>query len=60
MTFSDFAFSPARGDLTFGERLLRRLNLDGPLLLAVAVLALMGLAILYGAKIGRASCRARV
>jgi len=50
MTFSDFAFSPAHGDLTFGERLLHRLNLDGPLLLAVVVLALMGLAILYGAS----------
>ncbi len=50
MTFSDFAFSPAHGDLTFGERLLHRLNLDGPLLLAVVILAFMGLAILYGAS----------
>ena len=32
MNPSDFTLSPARGDLTFGERMLRRLNLDGPLL----------------------------
>ncbi|MDE2235363.1 MAG: rod shape-determining protein RodA [Gammaproteobacteria bacterium] len=41
---------PARGEMTFGERLLRRLNLDGPLLVAVLILALIGLAILYGAS----------
>lgn len=50
MSFSELAYSPARGEMSFGERLLRRLNLDGPLLLAVVVLALIGLAILYGAS----------
>ncbi|HEY3859434.1 MAG TPA: rod shape-determining protein RodA [Gammaproteobacteria bacterium] len=37
------------GELSFGERLLRQLNLDGPLLVAIFVLCGMGLAILYGA-----------
>jgi rod shape determining protein RodA len=50
MTLGEFAFPHSRGDLSFGERLLQRLNLDGPLLLAIVVLALMGLAILYGAS----------
>ncbi len=50
MTFSELAYTSARGEMTFGERLLRRLNLDGPLLLAVVTLALMGLTILYGAS----------
>ncbi|MDE2196356.1 MAG: rod shape-determining protein RodA [Gammaproteobacteria bacterium] len=38
------------GELTLGEQLLRRLNLDGPLLVAVLALAVTGLAILYGAS----------
>jgi len=50
MIFNDFAFSPAHADRTIGERLLHRLNLDGPLLLAVVALAFIGLAILYGAS----------
>ena len=40
----------AMGELTLGEQLLRRLNLDGPLLVAVLALAVTGLAILYGAS----------
>ena len=39
----------AAGEMSFGERLLHRLNLDGPLLMAVLVLCGMGLVILYGA-----------
>src|SRR5579859_3276343 len=39
----------AAGEMSYGERLLHRLNLDGPLLVAVVVLCGMGLAILYGA-----------
>ena len=35
--------------LSFGERLLDRLNLDGPLLVAILGLCVAGLAILYGA-----------
>ncbi|MGB9429859.1 MAG: rod shape-determining protein RodA [Gammaproteobacteria bacterium] len=50
MIFSNFSVAALSGDLGFGERLLRRLNLDGPLLLAVVVLAVVGLAILYGAS----------
>ncbi len=50
MSFSELAYSTARGEMSFGERLLRRLNLDGPLLLAIVVLGLIGLAILYGAS----------
>lgn len=42
--------APRRGNISLGEQLLRRLNLDGPLLLAIVVLALTGLAILYGAS----------
>ncbi|HEV2322143.1 MAG TPA: FtsW/RodA/SpoVE family cell cycle protein, partial [Gammaproteobacteria bacterium] len=37
------------GEQTFGERLLDRLNLDAPLLVAVLALCVAGLAILYGA-----------
>jgi len=36
-------------ELSFGERLLDRLNLDGPLLVAILALCVAGLAILYGA-----------
>ena len=36
-------------ELTFGERLLGRLNLDAPLLVAILGLCVAGLAILYGA-----------
>jgi rod shape determining protein RodA len=36
-------------ELSFGERLLDRLNLDGPLLVAILGLCVAGLAILYGA-----------
>ena len=50
MTFSELSFMSARGEITFGERLLRRLNRDGPLLVAVLILAFIGLAILYGAS----------
>jgi len=39
----------AAGEMSYGERLLHRLNLDGPLLVAVVLLCGMGLAILYGA-----------
>jgi rod shape determining protein RodA len=37
------------GELSAGERLLYRLNLDAPLLVAILVLCSAGLAILYGA-----------
>ena len=37
------------GELTLGERLLDRLNLDAPLLVAILGLCVAGLAILYGA-----------
>jgi len=37
------------GELSFGERVLYRLNLDGPLLVAILTLCSVGLAILYGA-----------
>ena len=37
------------GEQTLGERLLDRLNLDAPLLVAVLALCVAGLAILYGA-----------
>jgi rod shape determining protein RodA len=37
------------GELTLGERLLDRLNLDAPLLVAILALCAAGLAILYGA-----------
>ncbi|MGH8398952.1 MAG: rod shape-determining protein RodA [Gammaproteobacteria bacterium] len=47
---NDFAFSVPRSELSFGERLLHRLHLDGSLLLAIVVLAVAGLAILYGAS----------
>ncbi|MHB8425368.1 MAG: rod shape-determining protein RodA [Gammaproteobacteria bacterium] len=50
MIFNDFSPISSTGDLTFDERLLRRLNLDGPLLVAVMALAITGLAILYGAS----------
>lgn len=50
MIFNDFNPTSSTGDLTFDERLLRRLNLDGPLLVAVMALAIAGLAILYGAS----------
>ncbi len=50
MIFNDFSPTSSTGDLTFDERLLRRLNLDGPLLVAVMALAIAGLAILYGAS----------
>ena len=50
MMFSVFAPAPPRGDVSFGELLLRRLHLDGQLLLALVILALAGLAILYGAS----------
>jgi rod shape determining protein RodA len=36
-------------ELSFGERMLDRLNLDGPLLVAILGLCVAGLAILYGA-----------
>ncbi|HSN18320.1 MAG TPA: FtsW/RodA/SpoVE family cell cycle protein, partial [Gammaproteobacteria bacterium] len=39
----------AAGEMSAGERWLHRLNLDGPLLLAVLMLCGMGLIILYGA-----------
>ena len=38
------------GELSLGERLLRRLNLDGPLLVGIIILCSVGLAILYGAS----------
>lgn len=50
MILNDFSPTSSTGDLTFDERLLRRLNLDGPLLVAVMALAIAGLAILYGAS----------
>ncbi|MGH8307695.1 MAG: rod shape-determining protein RodA [Gammaproteobacteria bacterium] len=50
MMLNDFAYSTSRGELSFGERLLHRLHMDGPLLLAIVVLAMTGLAILYGAS----------
>ncbi|MGA9851387.1 MAG: rod shape-determining protein RodA [Gammaproteobacteria bacterium] len=50
MSFRDSAFSAPRAEISFGERLLHRLNLDGQLLLAIVLLALAGLAILYGAS----------
>lgn len=50
MMFSLFAPAPPRGDVSLGERVLQRLHLDGQLLLALVVLALAGLAILYGAS----------
>ncbi|MGH8282975.1 MAG: rod shape-determining protein RodA [Gammaproteobacteria bacterium] len=50
MMLNDFAYATSRGEPGFGERLLHRLHLDGPLLLAIVVLALVGLAILYGAS----------
>ncbi len=37
------------GELTLGERMLDRLNLDAPLLVAILALCAAGLAILYGA-----------
>lgn len=40
----------ALGEQSAGERLLRRLNLDAPLLLALLLLSVAGLAILYGAS----------
>ena len=39
----------AAGEMSVGERLLHRLNLDGPLLMALLMLCGMGLVILYGA-----------
>ncbi|MGH8402362.1 MAG: FtsW/RodA/SpoVE family cell cycle protein, partial [Gammaproteobacteria bacterium] len=50
MMLNDFAYSASRGERSFGERLLHRLHMDGPLLLAIVVLAMTGLAILYGAS----------
>lgn len=51
MIFSDYSGSyAAMGEQSFGERLLRRLNLDTPLLLALLLLSAAGLAILYGAS----------
>ncbi|HEX2667065.1 MAG TPA: rod shape-determining protein RodA [Gammaproteobacteria bacterium] len=38
------------GELSLGEQLLRRLNLDGPLLTAILMVCGAGLAILYGAS----------
>lgn len=51
MIFNDYssAYSPM-GEQTLGERFLRRLNLDTPLLLALLLLSVAGLAILYGAS----------
>jgi rod shape determining protein RodA len=37
------------GEMSFGERLLHRLNLDAPLLVAIFMLCGIGLVILYGA-----------
>jgi rod shape determining protein RodA len=39
----------AAGEMSTGERWLHRLNLDGPLLMAILMLCGMGLVILYGA-----------
>lgn len=50
MIFGDLQAPALRGDLGLGERLLRRLHLDAPLLIALIVLSLAGLAILYGAS----------
>ncbi|MGH8280420.1 MAG: rod shape-determining protein RodA [Gammaproteobacteria bacterium] len=50
MIFGALELRSARGELGLGEQILRRLHLDGPLLVAVIVLALAGLAILYGAS----------
>lgn len=51
MIFNDYsgAYS-AQGEQTLGGRLLRQLNLDAPLLFALAMLSVAGLAILYGAS----------
>ena len=37
------------GEMTLGEQLLHRLNLDAPLLVAIVALCSLGLAVLYGA-----------
>ena len=50
MILNDFSLSSSTGDLTLDQRLLRRFNLDGPLLVAVMALAIAGLAVLYGAS----------
>ncbi|MGH7489386.1 MAG: FtsW/RodA/SpoVE family cell cycle protein, partial [bacterium] len=49
--FNDYSSTfSAMGEQSTGERLLRRLNLDTPLLLALLLLSGAGLAILYGAS----------
>ncbi|HET7396650.1 MAG TPA: rod shape-determining protein RodA [Gammaproteobacteria bacterium] len=49
--FNDYSSTySAMGEQSLGEQLLRRLNLDTPLLLALLLLSAAGLAILYGAS----------
>ncbi|HEX5340161.1 MAG TPA: rod shape-determining protein RodA [Gammaproteobacteria bacterium] len=49
--FNDYSSTYSEiGEQSFGERLLRHLNLDVPLLLALLLLSVAGLAILYGAS----------
>jgi rod shape determining protein RodA len=51
MIFNDYSSAyAAQGEQTLGGRLLRQLNLDAPLLFALLMLSLAGLAILYGAS----------